>query len=95
MRTEAKARQFVQEMDRRGKPIAVICHALWLLVSAGLAKGRTLTSWPTMADDLRNAGARWVEREVVVNGNLVTSRGPNDLPAFSKAMLERLFQQNG
>jgi protease I len=54
-----------------------------------------LASWPTMADDLRNAGARWVDREVVVNGNLVTSRGPNDLPAFSKAMLERLFQQNG
>jgi protease I len=90
MRTEPKAQQFVREMNSRGKPIAVICHAPWLLVSAGLAKGRTLTSWPTIADDLRNAGAHWVDREVVVDGNLVTSRGPKDLPAFTKAMLALL-----
>ncbi len=87
MRTEPMAQEFVRDMDRRGKPMAVICHAPWLLVSAGLAKGRTLTSWPTIADDIRNAGAEWVDREVVVDRNLVTSRGPKDLPAFNKAML--------
>lgn len=87
MRTEPMAQEFVRDMDRRGKPMAVICHAPWLLVSAGLAKGRTLTSWPTIADDIRNAGAEWVDREVVVDRNLVTSRGPKDLPAFNRAML--------
>jgi protease I len=87
MRTDPKAQQFVRQMNASGKPIAAICHAPWLLVSAGLANGRTLTSWPTIADDLRNAGARWVDREVVVDENLVTSRGPKDIPAFNNAML--------
>lgn len=62
IRTEDKAQEFVRSMDRHHKPMAVICHAPWLLVSAGLARGRTLTSWPTIADDMRNAGARWVDR---------------------------------
>lgn len=92
MRTDAKAQRFAQSMNEVGKPMAVICHAPWLLVSAGLAKGRTLTSWPTIADDIRNAGADWVDRAVVVDANLVTSRGPEDLPAFNDAMLE-LFRR--
>ncbi len=90
MRTDAQAQQFVRQIDAAGKPMAVICHAPWLLVSAGLAKGRTLTSWPTIADDLRNAGAQWVDREVVVDENLITSRGPKDIPAFTDAMLAQL-----
>jgi protease I len=73
-------------MDEAEKPVAVICHAPWLLASAELARGRTLTSWPTIADDLRNAGAQWVNREVVVDRNLITSRGPNDIPAFNEAV---------
>lgn len=87
MRTDSKAQEFVRQMNAAGKPIAVICHAPWLLVSTGLAKGKTLTSWPTIADDLRNGGAQWVDREVVVDGNLVTSRGPKDIPAFNEALL--------
>ena len=86
MRTDERAQRFVQRMDEAEKPVAVICHAPWLLASAGLARGRTLTSWPTIADDLRNAGAQWVNREVVVDRNLITSRGPNDIPAFNKAV---------
>jgi protease I len=85
IRVEEKAQEFVQRMDEAGKPMAVICHAPWLLVSAGLADGRTFTSWPTITDDLVNAGADWVDREVVVDDNLVTSRGPKDIPAFNKA----------
>lgn len=86
MRTDDKAQRFVKAMNAARKPVAVICHAPWLLVSAGLANGRTLTSWPTIADDMRNAGAQWVDKEVVVDDNLVTSRGPNDLPAFNEAI---------
>ena len=85
IRVDPKAKSFVQRMNEEHKPMAVICHAPWLLVSADLARGRTLTSWPTIADDLRNAGANWVDREVVVDDNLVTSRGPKDLPAFNDA----------
>ncbi len=88
MRTDEKAKGFVRSMDAERKPLAVICHAPWLLVSAGLAQGRTLTSWPTIADDVRNAGGQWVDREVVVDRNLVTSRGPHDIPAFNKAVSE-------
>jgi protease I len=90
LRTDEKAQQFVRRINAARKPMAVICHAPWLLVSAGLARGRKLTSWPTIADDLRNAGAPWVDREVVVDDNLVTSRGPKDIPAFNCAMLELL-----
>ncbi|HET6276356.1 MAG TPA: type 1 glutamine amidotransferase domain-containing protein [Candidatus Cybelea sp.] len=90
LRTDAQAQKFAREMNAGRKPVAVICHAPWLLVSAGLAEGRTLTSWPTIADDLRNAGAQWVDQEVVVDGNLVTSRGPKDLPAFNAALHDLL-----
>jgi protease I len=87
MRTNPKVRQFIYEIDRGGLPIAAICHAPWELISAGILLGRTLTSWPTIQDDVRNAGGRWEDREVVVDTNLVTSRGPKDLPAFNREML--------
>ncbi len=90
LRMEPKVRAFIQGVQNSGKPMAVICHAPWELISAGLAKGRTLTSYHTIQDDLRNAGANWVDQEVVEDGNLVTSRQPSDIPAFNAAML-RLF----
>jgi protease I len=88
LRIENKAQQFVQEMDRAGKPVMVICHGPWLLVSAGLVKGRTITSWPTLRDDIRNAGGNWQDREVIRERNWVSSRKPDDLPAFNKAIVE-------
>ncbi len=90
IRMHAKAREFVRAMHEAGKPIAVICHGGWLLISAGLVKGRRMTSWPSLADDLKNAGARWVDEEVVVDGRWVSSRRPGDLPAFNREML-RVF----
>jgi protease I len=80
-------RRFIHEMDRAVKPIAAICHAPWELISAGVLRGRKLTSWPTIEDDVRNAGAEWTDSEVVVDQNLVTSRGPKDIPAFNREML--------
>jgi len=90
IRTEEKAQQIVRAVHEAGKPLAVICHGPWLLVSAGLAKGKRLTSYSSLSDDLRNAGADWVDEEVVVDGNLITSRNPNDLPAFIKAIEDAL-----
>ncbi|MBV8543593.1 MAG: type 1 glutamine amidotransferase [Acidobacteria bacterium] len=87
LRIEKRAQQFVQEMDRAGKPIAVICHGGWLLISGGLVKGRRITTWPTLQDDMRNAGADWQDREVIRDRNLVSSRKPDDLPAFNREML--------
>jgi len=78
---------FLREMQDAGKPLAAICHAPWELVSAGLVQGRTLTSYHTIQDDIRNAGGNWVDRAVVEDGNWVTSRQPDDLPAFNRAML--------
>jgi protease I len=94
MRADAKAQEFVRRMNEESKPMAVICHAPWLLVSAGVVRERTLTSWPTIVDDLRNAGAKWIDREVVVDGNLVTSRGPKDIPAFNQAMCELIAESS-
>ena len=88
LRVEPKAQEFVRRIDKAGKPIAVICHGPWLLVSAGLAKGHTLTSYHTIQDDIRNAGAKWVDKEVVTDRNWVSSRQPQDIPAFNSAMLE-------
>ena len=90
IRTEEKAQQIVRAAHEAGKPLAVICHGPWLLVSAGLAKGKRLTSYSSLSDDLRNAGADWVDEEVVVDGNLITSRNPHDLPAFIKAIEDAL-----
>ncbi len=86
-RSIPEVRHFISEMDRARKPMAAICHAPWELISAEVARGRKLTSWHTIQDDLRNAGAEWVDEEVVVDQNLVTSRGPMDLPAFNREML--------
>ncbi len=80
--------QFLVQMDRSGKPLAAICHAPWELISANIARGRTLTSYFTIQDDIRNAGANWVDEEVVVDGNLVTSRKPDDIPAFNREMVK-------
>ncbi len=85
---EPKAQDFVRQVNNSGRPIAVICHGPWLLVSADLAKGRTLTSYYTIQDDIRNAGARWVDQELVRDGNWVSSRSPKDIPAFNKGMIE-------
>ena len=84
------ARRFAKDFDRAGKPIAVVCHGPWLLISAGLAAGRTLTSWPSLQDDLRNAGANWVDREVISDGNWTSSRKPDDLPAFNREFIATL-----
>jgi protease I len=88
LRQYAEARDFVRAFAASGKPIATLCHGPWVLASAGLLHGRTLTSWPGIRDDLVNAGATWLDQETVVDGNLVTSRGPQDLAAFIPAMLD-------
>lgn len=88
-----EAQEFVQRMDEAGKPIFVICHGGWILVSADLVEDRTMTSWPTLQDDILNAGGNWVDREVVVDGNWVSSRKPADIPAFSQKMIDMLHQQ--
>jgi len=90
LRTNSAAQAFAKAIDRAGKPLAVVCHGPWLLVSAGLASGRTLTSWPSLQDDLRSAGATWVDREVVSDGNWTSSRKPDDLPAFNRAFIDAL-----
>jgi protease I len=91
LRMEKSARDFIVIiMDEQGKPTAVICHAPWLLASARLARGKRLTSFFTIQDDMRNAGAEWTDEEVVRDGNLITSRNPDDLPAFNNALLEAL-----
>jgi protease I len=87
MRMVPEVQAFLREMQDAGKPITAICHAPWELVSAGLVRGRTLTSYHSLQDDIRNAGGTWVDREVVMDGNWVTSRQPDDLPAFNRAML--------
>jgi protease I len=88
MRAEPEVQAFLRSMQDAGKPFAVICHAGWELISAGLVRGRTMTSYHTIQDDVRNAGGNWVDREVVEDGNWVTSRQPKDIPAFNKAMLK-------
>ncbi len=93
MRMVPEVQSFLRTMQDSRKPIAAICHAPWELVSAGLVPGRTLTSYHTIQDDIRNAGGHWVDQEVVEDGNWVTSRQPGDLPAFNKAMI-RLFAQS-
>jgi len=90
LRLVEAAQDFARAIDKAGKPLAVVCHGAWLLVSAGLAAGRTLTSWPSLQDDLRNAGATWVDREVVIDGNWISSRKPDDLPAFDDAFIAAL-----
>lgn len=88
IRTNPKAIAFVKAFFDAGKPVASICHGPWILIEAGVVPGRKLTSTPRISTDLKNAGADWVDAEVVVDGNLVTSRSPRDLTAFSAALLE-------
>jgi protease I len=88
LRMEKSAVDFVKKFVASGKPVAAICHAPWMLIEAGVVKGRTVTSWPSVHTDLENAGAKWVDREVVEDGNIITSRKPDDIPAFSKKLIE-------
>ena len=88
LRMNAAAVEFVRDMAEMDRPIAAICHAPWLLVEAGLVKGRRLTSWPSLRTDIQNAGGEWVDEAVVVDQKLVTSRKPADIPAFNAAMLD-------
>jgi protease I len=83
---------FVRAFFEQGKPVAAICHAPWVLVEAGVVKGRKLTSWPTLQTDIRNAGGNWVDKEVVVDSGLVTSRKPDDIPAFNRKMIEEFAE---
>ncbi len=94
LRTKAKAIEFIKSFFDAGKPVAVICHGPWTLIEANVVRGRRLTSWPSLKTDLQNAGAQWVDREVVVDGNLVSSRKPDDIPAFNREMIE-LFSHAG
>lgn len=87
MRIVPEVQSLLRAMDQAGKPISVICHASWELVSAGLVRGRTLTSYHTIQDDIRNAGGNWVDQETVEDRNWISSRSPNDLPAFNHAMI--------
>jgi protease I len=93
MRAEEKVLDFVREMDQEGKPIASICHAPWILISAGLVEDRMLTSYYTIQDDLKNAGADWVDQQAVLDRNWVSSREPKDIPAFNREVL-KLFSRS-
>ena len=88
LRLVPSAVAFVRAFFEAGKPVAAICHGPWTLVEADVVRGRTITSWPSLQTDLRNAGANWVDEEVVVDGNLVSSRKPDDLPAFTAKLVE-------
>ena len=90
LRMDEKAVRFVKDFAESGKPVAAICHGPWTLIEAGVVKGHTLTSWPSLKTDLRNAGANWVDKEVVMDGNFITSRKPDDIPAFSKKVIEEI-----
>ena len=85
IRNNEDAQRLVRHIDQQGKPIAVICHAAWLLVSADLVKGHKMTSWPSLKEDIENAGGQWMDAEVVVDGHWVSSRKPDDIPAFNAA----------
>lgn len=90
LRMNPKAVQFVKAFFEAGKPVAAICHGPWTLIEAGVVKGRKMTSYPSLQTDLKNAGAQWVDQEVVTDQGLVTSRKPDDLPAFNRKMIEEI-----
>jgi protease I len=88
LRMDKSAVDFVRRFVASGKPVAAICHGPWMLIEAGVVKGKTVTSWPSVHTDLINAGAKWVDKEVVEDSNLITSRKPDDIPAFSRKVIE-------
>ena len=92
MRADENAVEFVRSFFEQGKPVGVICHGPWMLVEAGVVRGRKVTSWPGIQTDIRNAGGNWVDEEVVVDEGLVTSRKPDDLPAFNEKIIEEFCE---
>ena len=92
LRSNEDALEFTRHFFREGKPVAAICHGPWVLIDAGIVRGRTLTSWPAIKTDVKNAGGKWVNEEVVVDNGLVTSRKPDDIPAFNKKMIEEFCE---
>lgn len=88
LRMNAGAVNFVRQFIASGKPIGAICHGPWMLIEAGAVKGKTITSWPSLKTDLKNAGANWVDQEVAMDGTFITSRKPDDIPAFSRAIID-------
>jgi protease I len=92
LRSTPEALEFTRHFFREGKPVAAICHGPWVLIDAGVVRGRTLTSWPAIKTDVRNAGGNWVDEEVVVDNGLVTSRKPDDIPAFNEKMIEEFCE---
>jgi deglycase len=92
LRMEPRAVEFVRQFFEASKPVAAICHGPWMLVEAGAVRGRTVTSWPSLQTDIRNAGGKWVDQEVVVDEGLVTSRKPADIPAFNRKMIEEFAE---
>jgi deglycase len=94
LRMQPRAVAFVKAFFDAGKPVAAICHGPWTVVECGAARGRRLTSWPSLKTDIRNAGGEWVDQEVVIDGNLITSRKPDDIPAFNREIVE-MFSHAG
>ncbi len=92
LRIDPEAVNFVREFFRKDKPVAAICHGPWTLIEAGVVQGRKLTSWPSLKTDLVNAGAQWIDEEVVVDNGLVSSRKPDDIPAFNNKMIEEFAE---
>ena len=92
LRSNEDALEFTRHFFREGKPVAAICHGPWVLIDAGVVRGRTLTSWPAIRTDVKNAGGKWVNEEVVVDNGLVTSRKPDDIPAFNKKVIEEFCE---
>jgi protease I len=92
LRSNDEALEFVRHFFRQGKPVATICHAAWVLIDAEVVSGRTITSWPAIKTDVRNAGATWVDQDVVVDNGLVTSRKPDDIPAFNEKMIQEFAE---
>jgi|SRR5215469_3528865 len=95
LRTEPKAVQFVKVFFQAERPVGVICHGSWLLVEADVARGRKITSWPSIKVDLRNAGAEWCDEEAVTDRNLVSARKPDDIPAFNRAVIDLFSHARG
>ena len=95
LRMDKDAVGFIQAFVKSGKPVAAICHGPWTLIEAGAVRGRKMTSWPSVRTDLKNAGAKWVDEEVVRDRNIITSRKPDDIPAFSRTLIEAMSNTSG